>query len=295
MPETIVSCPLCKHPVSELFDQREFRGHPVINRICTSCGFVYQSPRMTQAELDAFYADEYRQLYQGQEGPNPKDLATQKARANHLSTFFTEHGTRNTHHGTRNTEHLDIGCSAGIFLRHFQKILGTHPTGIEPGKAYREYAQSQGLTVYASLEELPAGKRFDLISLMHVIEHLPDPVGYLRNLRENVIAPDGWLLLETPNLYAHDCFETAHLTAFSPHTFRQVVEMAGFRVVAFKAHGQPRSDLIPLYLTLLAQPGKEIPGLPKPESLVALRRRLGFLWRRIATRLAPGRAWKQVG
>jgi 2-polyprenyl-3-methyl-5-hydroxy-6-metoxy-1,4-benzoquinol methylase len=288
MSELITTCPLCNQTASALFDQREFRGHLVINRICTSCGFVYQSPRMTQAELDAFYANEYRQLYQGQEGPNPKDIATQKARAAVLSLFVKRYSISGAHH-------LDIGCSAGILLRHFHEDLGTQPTGVEPGQAYREYAQSQGLTVFPALDELPAGKRFDLISLMHVIEHLPDPVGYLRNLRENVITPDGWLLLETPNLYAHDCFEVAHLTAFSAHTFRQAVEMAGFRVVMLKAHGQPRSDLIPLYLTLLAQPNGDSPRQPKPERLVRQRRQWGFFWRRVATRLSPGRAWKPVG
>ena len=286
MPETI-SCPLCTHNDSEIFDQRDFRGQAVINRICTNCGFVYQSPRMTQEELDAFYAAEYRQLYQGQAGPILKDLATQKARAVHLATFLT-------HHISRITSHLDIGASAGILLKHFTETFGTQPIGVEPGQAYREYAQSQGLTVYPDLESLPAEGRFDLVSLMHVIEHLPDPVGYLRNLREYVIAPDGWLLIETPNLYAHDCFEVAHLTAFSPHTFRQLADLAGFRVVVMSAHGQPRSDTIPLYLTMLAQPGGESATTPVPERGVRFCRRWGFLRRRIVTRLAPSRAWKPI-
>ncbi len=50
-----------------------------------------------------------------------------------------------------------------------------------------------------------------LISMFHVLEHLPDPVGYLSALRQKFLEPDGWLLIEVPNLYAHDCFEVAHL------------------------------------------------------------------------------------
>ena len=78
MPENITHCPLCKHENSQLFDQRQFRGQPVQNRLCANCGLVFQSPRMTAAELDEFYAHEYRQVYQGEEGPTEKDLFVQK-------------------------------------------------------------------------------------------------------------------------------------------------------------------------------------------------------------------------
>jgi len=286
MPEN-ASCPLCNSIASDLFDRREFRGHTVINRICSTCGFVYQSPRMTHAELDAFYAAEYRQLYQGQEGPNPKDLVIQKARAAALSLWVARYVSHPTHH-------LDIGSSAGILLTQCRAKLHTQPAGIEPGKAYREYAQSQGLTMYATLDALPAGDRFDLVSMLHVLEHLPDPVDYLRNLRENVLTPDGWLLLEVPNLYIHDCFEVAHLISFSPHTLRQTVKQAGFRLIVLKAHGHPRSKLLPLYLTLLAQPAGGIPFRLQTETGVKTRCKWGFFYRRIATRLLPGWAWLPV-
>ena len=81
MTEIVAHCPLCGASSSAPFDQREFRGQLVTNVICRRCGLVYQSPRMTEAESQAFYEAEYRLLYQGQEGPNPKDLAVQTDRA----------------------------------------------------------------------------------------------------------------------------------------------------------------------------------------------------------------------
>ena len=71
----VASCPLCGTAYSQTFDQREFRGYPVSNRICSTCGLVFQSPRMSDEELSQFYAEEYRKLYQGNAGPDPKDLA----------------------------------------------------------------------------------------------------------------------------------------------------------------------------------------------------------------------------
>ena len=81
MTETVKSCPLCGSDKSAHFDRRRVHEIEVVNRICEGCGFVYQSPRMTEAELNEFYAAEYRRVYQGDEGPSPADLNTQRARA----------------------------------------------------------------------------------------------------------------------------------------------------------------------------------------------------------------------
>ncbi|MDH5506288.1 MAG: class I SAM-dependent methyltransferase [Anaerolineae bacterium] len=287
MSETVAQCPLCKHTESALFDRREFRGQSVINQICKRCGLVFQSPRMNAAELDAFYEAEYRTLYQGGEGPSPKDLAVQQARAEALLAITAKYLPAVQ-------RHLDIGCSAGLLLQRFQSALASQPVGVEPGESYRAYARAQGLEVHASLDELPAEQmgNIELVSMAHVLEHLPDPIAYLQDLREKILAPDGWLLLEVPNLYAHDSFEVAHMTAFSAHSLRQVLLQAGFEIVMLRKHGQPRSHWLPLYLTVLARPRQSAaPVSIQAESAVAVKRRVGMLHRRVLSRLSPRRAW----
>ena len=286
MSELVTSCPLCSSSASRLFDRRQFRERPVTNVICVGCGLVYQSPRMTAAESQAFYESEYRLLYQGQAGPSPIDLSIQAARATVALDFI-----QNQVHTC--SRHLDIGCSAGLILQKFTGHYQSTAIGIEPGTSYRQYAQSQGLEVHASLEELEQSglARFDLVTMMHVLEHLPDPVEYLRALGTRHLTQAGWLLLEVPNLYAHDSFEEAHLVSFSAHTLVQVVQKAGFKVIQLKTHGLPRSRLIPLYLSLLAQPDGITGSSPTPARLVRLQRQLGFLRRRVITRLFPRQAW----
>ena len=244
---------------------------------------------MTEAERQDFYREQYRQLYQGQAGPNPKEMVIQYARAGSALDFILPHVSQ-----LNNI--LDIGCSTGALLQQLQLYYQAHPYGIEPGDLYRQFAQGLNIEVYPSIEDLPSTslKTFDLVSLMHVLEHLPDPVGYLQNLREKFLHPRGWLLLEVPNLYAHDCFEVAHLTSFSPHTLKQVVRKAGFNVTQLRLHGMPRSKLIPLYITLLAQPDGVISAPVKPDHLVHLNRQVGFLRRRIVTRLFHDQAWLPV-
>ncbi|HWQ84878.1 MAG TPA: class I SAM-dependent methyltransferase [Anaerolineales bacterium] len=288
MPIIVEHCPLCGDSRSTQFDQRRFRDQVVTNRLCLRCGFVFQSPRMTDIELADFYQAEYRRLYQGSAGPNAKDLAVQRGRAQVLVEFTR----RVIKPGIR---HLDIGCSSGLLLQEFASAFTSTPTGIEPGDAYRSYARAQGLPVYASLDALLADQpeQFNLISMAHVLEHIAEPVAYLSNLREKLLAPDGWLLLEVPNLYAHDSFEIAHLLAFSPHTLAETVRQAGFQISIIRQTGLPRSSWIPLYIQLLAQPDPAAGKVAvKQEKLVGLKRQLGLVQRRLLTRLFPQRAWQ---
>jgi SAM-dependent methyltransferase len=285
----VESCPLCGGAQSRLFDQRTFRGQQVVNRVCRTCGLVYQSPRMSDVELEEFYAKTYRQLYQGRDEPDVKDLAVQRGRAQALLAF--------THNLIASvSRHLDIGCSAGVLLQEFSRAYGCQPVGIEPGDAYRCYAQAAGLPVFASLDDLQSAKpaAFDLISLAHVLEHLPAPVEYLTALRADLLALGGCLLVEVPNLYSHEVFETAHLVAYSPHTLQQTLRRSGFDVIGFQQHGQPRSETLPLYLTVLARPAAaplSVGSRVSPERFVRLKRQLGMLRRRLLTRLNPRRAW----
>ena len=287
----VTICPLCGAGASDLFDRRLFHGEPVTNRLCQGCGFVFQSPRMTQERLDQFYMREYRQLYQGDAGPVTKDLDAQTARGAHLLAFLQSHGVM------RLSRHLDIGASAGLLLKAIRSGYQCESVGVEPGLAYREASQKAGLQVYPRLEDLPErGKNcFDLVSLIHVLEHLPDPVGTLSQLRQDRLVQGGWLLIEVPNLYCHDCFEVAHLASFSRHSLTQTLSKAGYHVRVISMHGRPRSNLLPLYITALAQPmsGSELAGpfQVKPERGVGVKRRLGLAGRRIVERLLPKLAW----
>jgi SAM-dependent methyltransferase len=287
MPETVKQCPLCTSNRSKPFDQRKFRGFAVENRICLDCGLVFQSPRMTEAEMAVYYQAEYRRTYQGTEGPVARDLVVQIARAHELLDFVWDKIPIVS-------RCLDIGCSTGLILKHFQTQFGCHPVGIEPDNAYRSYAVEKGLTVYPSLADLEMAPeaRFDLVIMSHVLEHLSDPVGYLNHQRETILMPGGFILLEVPNLYSHDSFEVAHLFAFSYHTLKEVLRKAGLVVEKSRKHGQPNSNILPLYLTVLSRPFEEERFTPvHPERDVALKRETGMIRRRIMEHLLPHQAW----
>jgi hypothetical protein len=134
--------------------------------------------------------------------------------------------------------------------------------------------------------------------MLHVIEHVEDPVHTLRSLRESKMRSGGYLLLEVPNLIDHECLELSHLYAFTRSTLRETVRQAGFQVLWSKAHGSFRSPILNLYITLLARAESD------PQSPRTIRsnpigtkthRRLGKLKRDFFTSRFPDWTWQTPG
>ena len=288
-PVTVGACPLCQSTQSEPFESIDEGSKPVSYRLCTECGLVYQSPRMSDAALKQYYQAEYVAQHQRAAGVSEKELRVQTGRARNLVQLLRPQvGSV--------TRHLDIGCSAGLLLEAVRAAYGCEGVGIEPAEVYRDYCAARGLTVVADLDRLAeAGNtRFDLVSLAHVLEHLTDPVGYLAELRTSWLQPGSKLLIEVPNLFGHASLETPHLICFHAGTLQRTLAAAGYRVLQLVRHGEPRSRLIPLYLTAIAEPAAGTISRASVRSGnggVRLRRRLGMAWHRLATRLAPGWAW----
>jgi SAM-dependent methyltransferase len=288
---SVDTCPVCQRSRFDPFQSVFENEHQLNYVICKSCGLVLQSPRMDQNELDEFYNRDYRIHQQATEDPIEKDLRMQEARAER-TLALVEDDLRTV------DRHLDIGSSSGALLRAFRSKYQCMSAGIEPGEAYREFSRAAGDMVYSSQQELLETERgnFDLISMMHVLEHLPHPIAALDQLRQNLLTKDGHLLIEVPNLYEHASFELAHLFAFSPRSLREILRRAGYRACWLRTHGSFRSPILKLYITALAVPENEANPprriyIPGPLD-VGVRRKLGTIKREFFTRYWPDWTWQ---
>jgi 2-polyprenyl-6-hydroxyphenyl methylase / 3-demethylubiquinone-9 3-methyltransferase len=98
---------------------------------------------------------------------------------------------------------LDVGCGAGLLCEPYAR-LGGAVTGIDAApeniNVARAHASASGLDIDYRSGEISAQNLgvFDVVSSMEVIEHVADPAAFIAQLTAR-LAPDGLLLLSTPN------------------------------------------------------------------------------------------------
>ena len=96
---------------------------------------------------------------------------------------------------------LDVGTGTGewpVFLKeHGHEVIG-----LETSVVAREKANKKGIKVLSEWEEL-SGQTFDVITLWHVLEHLPIPAEAMRTLYTH-LRPGGHLYIAVPNFKSWD-------------------------------------------------------------------------------------------
>ncbi len=139
---------------------------------------------------------------------------------------------------------LEIGCGKGRFLQA-AKDSGYEVYGLEPSRRSCSFARQRlGDVVFPiSFEQIrevhALDRKFDIIVLWHVLEHLPDPDDTLRKIKDH-LAPDGTLLIAVPNM---DSFQASygredwfhldpprHVNHFTPNSLDRIMRRNSFKV-----------------------------------------------------------------
>lgn len=133
---------------------------------------------------------------------------------------------------------LDVGAGTGDFLVFAEK-KGWNPVGVEPNEKARSKALEKGMNLYSSLDDLK-GKRFDLITLWHVLEHLPNLELQIEQLKK-LLHNEGTLIVAVPNFKSYDAkyyknFWAAydvprHLWHFSKNAITHLFSKQGMKLI----------------------------------------------------------------
>jgi len=143
---------------------------------------------------------------------------------------------------------LDVGAGDGRFLATAQRA-GYEVTGTEVSKAGATYAQERGFNVHlGQITDLALPEAsFDVATIWHVLEHVPDPRAVLRKVHA-LLRPGGILAVAAPNeenFFVRRRFGKVkanpfasltfggeiHLTYFQPATLRRTLRTAGFNLI----------------------------------------------------------------
>tara|TARA_R100001198_G_C5192863_1_gene184855 strand:- start:197 stop:1042 length:846 start_codon:yes stop_codon:yes gene_type:complete len=96
---------------------------------------------------------------------------------------------------------LDVGAGTGDFLK-VAKEKGWQVHGMEPNKNAANLALEKGIDLKASLNDFE-GKQFDVVTLWHVLEHIPDLEETILKLAA-LVKPQGALIIAVPNFKSFD-------------------------------------------------------------------------------------------
>jgi SAM-dependent methyltransferase len=153
---------------------------------------------------------------------------------------------------------LDIGCGNGAMLRAFNQIAPRWlKSGTEFDEKYRKDIDAIPRTeplYIGDVENVPGV--FDFVSLIHVLEHIIDPVGLLRVLRTK-LSPGGQLLVQVPHHIANpfELLIADHRSHFTTTSLSQALCLAGYEIVCLA------EDWIPKEISVVARAAVK-PTLP---------------------------------
>lgn len=136
---------------------------------------------------------------------------------------------------------LDIGAGTGDFLKSAKKN-GWKIHGVEPNQQARLKALTKEVTLKESLADIPAEK-FDVITLWHVLEHLPDLENEINNIQKK-LKQNGYLVIAVPNYKSYDAkhykqfwaaYDTPrHLWHFSKESIKRLFKPYKLKLVQTK-------------------------------------------------------------
>ena len=129
---------------------------------------------------------------------------------------------------------LDVGCGNGAMLRAFADTFpGWALDGVDTNTSFRDEILSidNVKDFFPTLEH--ANRRYDVITLIHSLEHIVDPIALLRSL-ERLLTTDGLIVLQVPDYTSNpfDLLVADHVTHFERISLVRVLHAAEYDVMS---------------------------------------------------------------
>lgn len=225
------SCPNCKNNENVL----RIKENDFLIAECRGCGLTYL---LNPPDEEVIYEEYYRIEFKGSDYKKDSGYP-------HLREIFEINKHRTEYINRLNKEKegykiLDIGCGSGLFLKSC-KDAGLEAEGMDVSNNALEFARNEfGLTVFRKQVEdlISEGKKYSLITMWHVLEHIMEPADELKKIKE-LLTPDGIVLIEVPNLNSikfrlsgrkwkggnHPLY---HRSFFTSKTLKDTIKRGGF-------------------------------------------------------------------
>jgi 2-polyprenyl-3-methyl-5-hydroxy-6-metoxy-1,4-benzoquinol methylase len=260
--ETLVACDLC--------GGKDFAIRDAATRVmqCRRCGYRFTNPRPSQAEIAAAYSAPAQ--YDGWLAQDAGREIMWSRRWALVKQF------------AKGKRLLDVGAGIGTFLAHAHAdgwdVTGTEISRSAIGIARERYGIA---LIEGQLEDIPTAGQFDLVTMWHVLEHLPSPSHAVTQCRD-LLKTGGLMVVAVPNdsdarwrfqrlkngkYMPYEELEPGkeiHLSHFTVRVLKRTLESRGFRVERATVDDHypersPRRDrLVATYRTVMAGTGMNL-------------------------------------
>lgn len=217
-----------------VIDLKPYYGNDKRILQCKKCGVVFLAQDFRISDLNKYYGDgnilESRYKYlKGFDFVNKKNAQDIKKI---ILKYIKPAGKKL----------LDVGANTGFFVAEAVEA-GFDAIGIEPNKFAVGYASRNNIPVKeASVHNFSFDYKFDVITILSVLEHLEKPAEVLEKLNSYLV-DGGILVVEVPNIESYASRKrrfnwkyivSEHIFHFSPKTLSRVLENNGFKIISVR-------------------------------------------------------------
>jgi 2-polyprenyl-3-methyl-5-hydroxy-6-metoxy-1,4-benzoquinol methylase len=207
---------------------------------CNKCNLIFVNPILDKEQyLKAYKSKEYQKIMKslGEKSHMYRVNRFGKERVNYLSNFFKKKKIRA----------LDVGCSTGFFLEAAKK-KNWDCEGLELNPSAADFGKKRGLKIYEQdLSNFKTKKKYDIITLFDVLEHLADPKKIIEQAKK-LLKNQGLLYVYVPNWNCasrilmkekncHFIWPTHHLTYFTPETLSYFFRRLKLKIIDWETQG----------------------------------------------------------
>lgn len=255
--ESFDTCPSCSNYKVTIFSKKHHNSIELKYFICKKCWLIFMNPRPSDKEYEIFYRKKYRIFSQKNINPNYYEFLKQYSRAKVFYKIIENYNFKPN-------SHLDIGSSTGAFLRALNDTMPSIKIsdGLELDEKYRKFSQKFTNTTYITHENLlNSKKKYDLITMLHVFEHINYPKTLLDIIKNKLLSKRGKLYIEVPNFMGnYGGFELGHPYVYMPKSIKYVLNLSGFEIEKLITHGNPKNfgPRAKNYISILAKPSNDI-------------------------------------
>ncbi|MEW4563488.1 methyltransferase domain-containing protein [Bremerella sp. JC770] len=244
-------CPISGDHAAIVVCNRDRYGYPLRTVISKATGLVYADPRADHDSIEDFYRSTYRRFYKSATKPKWKHTARNAYIAGQRVDMIKSLAPKGA-------AVLDIGTGSGELL-YVGRSHGLEMQGVEVDQAYAQFGRkSYGVKIInAPLRKavLP-DNHFDMVTLFHVLEHLPDPRMALSKVAAT-LKPGGHVLIEVPNVESLDTrfrqkWHAGHLFHFNGQTLMAMAAVSGLDTLS--VHTCERRNIVGVTLHKPTQP-----------------------------------------